>query len=55
MPLLVGSGCTQDNVIPFLSVVDAVIVATSLKVGGVWWNPVEEKKVTTFMRAAREG
>lgn len=55
LPLLVGSGCTQDNVASILSVVDAVIVASSLKVGGVWWNPVEEEKVRRFMLAAREG
>ena len=53
LPLLVGSGCTQSNVAEILSVVDAVIVASSLKVGGVWWNPVEEAKVKAFMQAAR--
>ncbi|MBB2931550.1 BtpA/SgcQ family protein [Paraburkholderia silvatlantica] len=55
LPLLVGSGCTQHNVAEILSVVDAVIVASSLKVGGVWWNPVDEAKVREFMRAARGG
>lgn len=55
LPLLVGSGCTERNVAEILSVVDAVIVASSLKVGGVWWNPVDEAKVRDFMRAAREG
>lgn len=53
LPLLVGSGCTKENVAEILSVVDAVIVASSLKVGGVWWNPVDETKVKEFMRAAR--
>ena len=33
--------------------VDAVIVASSLKVGGVWWNPVDEARVRAFMQAAR--
>ncbi|WP_395068161.1 BtpA/SgcQ family protein [Paraburkholderia silvatlantica] len=55
LPLLVGSGCTQRNAAEILSVVDAVIVASSLKVGGVWWNPVDEAKVREFMRAARGG
>ncbi|WP_343669624.1 BtpA/SgcQ family protein [Paraburkholderia heleia] len=55
LPLLVGSGCTEHNVAEILSVVDAVIVASSLKVGGVWWNPVDEAKVREFMRAARGG
>jgi membrane complex biogenesis BtpA family protein len=53
LPLLVGSGCTESNVAEILSIVDAVIVASSLKVGGVWWNPVDEAKVRAFMQAAR--
>jgi uncharacterized protein len=53
LPLLVGSGCSERNVAEILSIVDAVIVASSLKVGGVWWNPVEEAKVRAFMKAAR--
>jgi membrane complex biogenesis BtpA family protein len=53
LPLLVGSGCTRANVAEILSVVDAVIVASSLKEGGVWWNPVDEAKVRDFMAAAR--
>jgi uncharacterized protein len=53
LPLLVGSGCTEGNVAEILSIVDAVIVASSLKVGGVWWNPVDEAKVRAFMQAAR--
>ncbi|MDR5800100.1 BtpA/SgcQ family protein [Caballeronia sp. LZ001] len=55
LPLLVGSGCTETNVAEILSVVDAVIVASSLKVGGVWWNPVDEDKVRRFVQAARGG
>ena len=53
LPLLVGSGCTEGNVAEILSIVDAVIVASSLKVGGVWWNPVDEARVRAFMQAAR--
>jgi uncharacterized protein len=53
LPLLVGSGCTERNVAEILSIVDGVIVASSLKVGGVWWNPVDEAKVRAFMQAAR--
>jgi uncharacterized protein len=53
LPLLVGSGCTEHNVGAILSVVNGVIVASSLKVGGVWWNPVDEQRVLAFMKAAR--
>jgi membrane complex biogenesis BtpA family protein len=54
LPLLVGSGCTEHNVAEILAIVDGVIVASSLKVGGVWWNPVDEAKVHAFMRVARQ-
>lgn len=53
LPVLVGSGVTPDNVVPILERVDAVIVASSLKEGGVWWNPVEAARVTAFVEAAR--
>ena len=53
LPVLVGSGVTADNIVPILQRVDAVIVASSLKEGGVWWNPVEAARVTAFVEAAR--
>jgi uncharacterized protein len=30
-----------------------VIVASSLKEGGVWWNPVDRARVTSFMQIVR--
>jgi membrane complex biogenesis BtpA family protein len=53
LPVLVGSGVTPDNIVPILHRVDAVIVASSLKEGGVWWNPVEAARVTAFVQAAQ--
>lgn len=53
LPTLVGSGVTADNVASVLGVVDGVIVASSLKRGGVWWNPVEAERVRRFVAAAR--
>ncbi|MDG4647492.1 BtpA/SgcQ family protein [Roseibacterium sp. SDUM158017] len=53
LPVLVGSGVTPGNVVPILERVDAVIVASSLKEGGVWWNSVEAARVTAFVEAAR--
>ncbi len=49
LPLLVGSGCTKENVGEIMSVAEGVIVASSLKQGGVWWNPVDKDAVTAFM------
>lgn len=53
LPVLVGSGVSADNVVAILERVDAAIVASSLKEGGVWWNPVEAARVTAFVAAAR--
>jgi uncharacterized protein len=49
LPLLVGSGITQDNVTDLLQIADGVIVASSLKEEGVWWTPVSQKKVRSLM------
>ena len=55
LPVLVGSGVTEDNIATILSRTNGVIVASSLKVGGVWWNPVEPDRVKRFVeRAAAE-
>jgi len=53
LPVLVGSGVTPGNVVPILERVDAVIVASSLKDGGVWWNPVDPDRVAAFVAAAQ--
>ncbi|WP_226572016.1 BtpA/SgcQ family protein [Mangrovibacter yixingensis] len=53
LPLLVGSGVTPDNVATILGRTQGVIVASALKEGGVWWNPVERERVVKFMAAAR--
>ena len=49
LPTLVGSGVTAQNVNPILEIVDGVIVASSLKLDGVWWNPVDPARVRAFM------
>lgn len=55
LPLLVGSGVTADNILPILSRTNGVIVASSLKEGGVWWNPVDPARVKAFVEAATPG
>ena len=53
LPVLIGSGVTEDNVDALLKVADGVIVASSLKEEGVWWSPVSEAKVRAFMSVVR--
>ena len=49
LPTLVGSGVTPDNANDILGIVDGVIVASSLKYDGVWWNQVEPARVSAFI------
>ena len=52
LPTLVGSGVTRENVGAILEIADGVIVASSLKQDGVWWNPVDPDRVRAFVAAA---
>jgi membrane complex biogenesis BtpA family protein len=52
LPLLVGSGVSETNIGQILALTDGAIVASSLKEGGVWWNPVEPARVRSFIIAA---
>ena len=53
LPLLVGSGVTPENVVAILAQTNGVIVASSLKHDGVWWNAVDMERVRRFMAVAR--
>lgn len=55
LPLVVGSGVTADNILDILARTNGVIVASSLKEGGVWWNPVDPARVAAFVEAAAGG
>lgn len=50
LPLLLGSGVTNDNVNRLMEVADGVIIGSSLKEGGVWWRPVDRTRVEAFMQ-----
>ena len=49
LPVVVGSGVTLANVGDILALGDGVIIASSLKRDGVWWNPVDPDRARTFM------
>jgi membrane complex biogenesis BtpA family protein len=51
LPVLVGSGVTSANAGAVLALADGVIVASALKEGGVWWNPVSAARCREFMAA----
>jgi membrane complex biogenesis BtpA family protein len=55
LPLLIGSGATEDTAAELLSVADAVIVGSAVKTGGVWWNAVDAARARRFAARARGG
>jgi uncharacterized protein len=52
-PVFAGSGCSKDNIDGILGIIDGVIVASSLKRGGVLENPIDVDKVRALVKAAR--
>ena len=42
-----------ENIAEILSVADGVIIASSLKRDGLWWNEVDTERVAEFMKAVR--
>lgn len=54
LPVLVGSGVNVDNIVEILSVADGVIIASSLKRDGLWWNEVDPDRVAVFMEQVRQ-
>jgi membrane complex biogenesis BtpA family protein len=54
LPVAVGSGVNPANVADILTIADAVIVASSLKRDGLWWNQVDPDRLATFMHAANQ-
>jgi uncharacterized protein len=53
VPVFVNTGVRVDNVAKYMSVADAAIVGTSLKVDAVTWNPVDRARVSALMDVAR--
>jgi hypothetical protein len=51
LPLVVGSGMTEDNAALFAPLCRAAIVGTSLKEGGDWRRPVDAARVARFVAA----
>ncbi|HSE20358.1 MAG TPA: BtpA/SgcQ family protein [Pyrinomonadaceae bacterium] len=53
LPVLLGSGITEENFAPFREKADGFIVGTFFKVDGLWSNTVDPSRVERFMRRVR--
>jgi predicted TIM-barrel enzyme len=49
LPVLVGSGVTPENAGRILGTAHGCIIASALKIGGAWWNPVDPERCQAFM------
>ena len=54
LPVLIGSGTTERNVVELLRYADGAIVGSYFKVGNNWKNPVDESVTRSFMNVVRE-
>ena len=54
LPVIGGSGLSVENVAEILPRLDGAIVGSSLKAGGHWANPVEQRRVEALVAAARD-
>ncbi|MBA4406707.1 BtpA family membrane complex biogenesis protein [bacterium] len=50
IPVLAGSGITDKNVNQYLEYCDALIVGSHFKKDGIWSNPIDPERVSTFMK-----
>ena len=55
LPLLIGSGATDETAAELLSVADGIIVGSAVKEDGVWWNAVDPARARRFASRARGG
>ena len=53
LPVVAGSGANADNIREMLAACDAVIVGSTLKKDGAWWNSLDSARIDAFVRAAR--
>lgn len=54
LPIIVGSGLSPAQVPELFSAADGAIVGQWLKEDGLWWNPVDAKRVEQLMTAVRK-
>lgn len=54
LPVIVGSGMTEDNAARLMSLCDGAIVASSLKENGRWWGAVDRDRVRAFAARAEK-
>jgi hypothetical protein len=55
LPVIAGSGMTEQNAASLMRKLDGAVVGSSLKVDGHWKNPVDVERVRRFVDAVKSG
>ncbi|HET6863408.1 MAG TPA: BtpA/SgcQ family protein [Pyrinomonadaceae bacterium] len=53
LPVLLGSGISEENISHFYEDADGFIIGTSFKVDGLWSNTVDSSRVESFLKTMR--
>lgn len=53
VPVFANTGVRHETVTEVLKVADGCIVGTALKIDGLTWNPVDEKRADEFMKIVK--
>jgi uncharacterized protein len=53
LPVLLGSGISEENISHFYEAADGFIIGTSFKVDGLWSNTVDSSRVESFLKTMR--
>ena len=54
IPVLAGSGITEKNVDKYFEYCDALIIGSYFKKGGIWSNPIDSRRVKSFMNKIKK-
>ncbi|OLS38274.1 BtpA family membrane complex biogenesis protein [Alkalihalophilus pseudofirmus] len=54
LPVIVGSGMSEENAEKIMSISNGCIVGSSLKKDELWWNPVDVERVKRFMEKVKK-
>ncbi len=54
LPVWIGSGITPDNLTDYWDLADGFVIGSGLKEDGKWLNRLEQERVDSMMRVARE-
>jgi membrane complex biogenesis BtpA family protein len=53
LPVFLGSGITKNNIAEFYDEADGFIIGSTFKIDGLWSNPIDTVRVTSFLNTIK--